>query len=65
MYALFAAATNHIRCGNYAAANAHFDELIGLADERGAPYWKALGTAPRAECCLNNIAAKQTPFSQR
>jgi hypothetical protein len=23
------------------------DELIALADERGAPYWKALGTAVR------------------
>jgi hypothetical protein len=23
------------------------DELIALADERGAPYWKALGTATR------------------
>jgi predicted ATPase len=47
MYALFAAATSHIHWGNYAAANAHLDELIGLADERGAPYWKALGTATR------------------
>ena len=28
--------------GNYAAANAPLDELIGLADERVAPYWKAL-----------------------
>jgi predicted ATPase len=34
-------------CGNYAAANTHVDELIALADERGAPYWKALGTAVR------------------
>ena len=36
---------NHIFCGNYAAANAQVDELIALADERGAPVWKALGTA--------------------
>ena len=47
MYALFAAGYNHICCGNYAAANAQVDELIALADERGAPYWKALGTAVR------------------
>ena len=36
---------NYIYCGNYAAAHAQVDELIALADERGAPYWKALGTA--------------------
>jgi predicted ATPase len=29
------------------ALHAPVDELIGLADERGAPYWKALGTAER------------------
>ena len=47
MYALFRAGYSHIFCGNYAAANAQVDELIALADERGAPYWKALGTAVR------------------
>ena len=45
MYALHQASSNHILCGNYAAANAQVDELIALADERGAPYWKAIGTA--------------------
>jgi predicted ATPase len=47
MYALFQAGYSHIRQGNYAAANALLDELIGLADEGEAPYWKALGTAVR------------------
>jgi class 3 adenylate cyclase/tetratricopeptide (TPR) repeat protein len=47
MYALFGAVVNHIRCGNYAAAYTHVDELIALADEKGASYWKALGTAAR------------------
>jgi class 3 adenylate cyclase/tetratricopeptide (TPR) repeat protein len=47
MYALFRAVVNHIRCGNYAAAHTRVDELIALADERGAPYWKATGTAAR------------------
>ena len=47
MYALFSAVVNHIRCGNYAAAHTEVDELIALADERGAPYWKACGTAAR------------------
>ena len=47
MYALFHAIDNLIRCGNYAAANTQVDELIALADERAAPYWKALATAMR------------------
>ena len=45
MFALYAAGFNHIHSGNYAAASAQVDELIALADERGAPYWKASGTA--------------------
>ena len=47
MFALYAAGFNHICCRDYAAANAQVDELIALADERGAPYWKALGIAVR------------------
>ena len=47
MYTLFAAAANHIRFGNFAAAHTQVDELIAFADERGAPYWKAFGTAAR------------------
>ena len=47
MVALFRASYSHILCGNYAAANAQIDELIALADEKGAPYWKAIGTEVR------------------
>ena len=47
MYALYQAGYNHVWYGNYAAANAPLDELIALADERAAPYWKALGIAVR------------------
>ena len=47
MAALYRTGLSDILCGNYAAANAPLDELISLADERGAPYWKALGTAVR------------------
>jgi tetratricopeptide (TPR) repeat protein len=47
MYALFGAVVNHIRCGNYAAAHTHVDELIALSDEKGASYWKGFGTAAR------------------
>jgi class 3 adenylate cyclase/predicted ATPase len=49
MYALWQAGVNQIMYGNYAAANAQVDELVALADERGAKYWKALGTAMRGE----------------
>src|SRR5262249_1542944 len=30
-------------CGNYTAANAETDELVALANEKGALFWKALG----------------------
>ena len=30
-------------CGNYAAANAQADELVALADEKGAAHWKPIG----------------------
>jgi tetratricopeptide (TPR) repeat protein len=30
-------------CGNYAAANAHADELVALAAEKGSSLWKACG----------------------
>jgi predicted ATPase len=33
----------HLQCGNYAAANAQAEELVALADEKGALYWKAEG----------------------
>jgi predicted ATPase len=47
MFALHAACFNHICCRDYIAANAQVDELIALAVERGALYWKAVGTALR------------------
>ena len=36
-----------IHCGNYATATKHCDELIALADEKGALYWKAVGMLHR------------------
>jgi tetratricopeptide (TPR) repeat protein len=45
MYALNHAAMNaHIHCGNYKAAKAELEELVGLSNEKGAPFWKALAT---------------------
>jgi predicted ATPase len=37
------ASLTHIFCRNYATANALFDELVVLADEKGAFSWKAWG----------------------
>jgi predicted ATPase len=45
MFALFASGYNHFWCRNYIAANAQLDELVALADAKGATYWKAQGTA--------------------
>jgi predicted ATPase len=47
MFALFAVCWNRAYCGNYLGANTLADELIALADERGALYWKAAGTTVR------------------
>jgi hypothetical protein len=43
MYALALLPWTHLFCGNYARANVMGDELIGLADEKGTPYWRAYG----------------------
>jgi predicted ATPase len=47
MYALLHSAITHILCRNYATANAQSDELVALADEKGAATWKALGMLMR------------------
>jgi tetratricopeptide (TPR) repeat protein len=41
MYALVLISFTHFQCGNYATANAQLDELVALADEKGALFWKA------------------------
>jgi predicted ATPase len=40
MDALFRASVTHVWCGNYATANAQADEVVALADEKGALFWK-------------------------
>jgi predicted ATPase len=47
MFALGHAPLTHFLCGNYAAANAQADELVALADEKGAVAWKANGMLVR------------------
>jgi predicted ATPase len=43
MLALFLASFIRIVCGNYRVATAEADELVALADEKGALAWKAIG----------------------
>jgi predicted ATPase len=43
MHALGDTTQTYVQCGNYAAASAQANELISLADEKGAMFWKAAG----------------------
>jgi class 3 adenylate cyclase/predicted ATPase len=43
MLALSLTAFIHHHCGDYAAASSLLDELVALANERGAAYWKPWG----------------------
>jgi class 3 adenylate cyclase/predicted ATPase len=47
MFALRFVSFVHIFCGNYATANALFNELVVFADGKGAFYWKAHGTSDK------------------
>ena len=40
MFALSLASVAHILCGNYATAIAQIDEVVALADEKAASFWK-------------------------
>jgi hypothetical protein len=44
MYALLHASFTHMLGGGHLAANAEVDELVKLANEKGALAWKAHGT---------------------
>src|SRR5262249_5931960 len=43
MVALGFTAQTYTLCGLYAAASSLLDELVALADEKGAAYWRAVG----------------------
>jgi predicted ATPase len=43
MFALGHTPQTYVQCGNYAAASALANELISLADEKDALFWKAVG----------------------
>jgi predicted ATPase len=47
MYAQFHTSLTNVLCAKYAAANAESNEVVRLADEKGAALWKALATMQR------------------
>jgi len=47
MYTLHNTSSTHVCCGNYGAANAQLDEVISLADQKAASFWKAGGISLR------------------
>jgi class 3 adenylate cyclase/predicted ATPase len=51
MHALAYASFIHIQCGNYPTANALVDELVALADEKGALLWKGIGMTHQGWLC--------------
>jgi len=51
LFALCCTAFTHICSRDYAAANAHIDKCVALAEEKGVPFWKTLSTAHRG-CIL-------------
>jgi class 3 adenylate cyclase/predicted ATPase len=52
MYALLHTSPVQMHCGNFAAARAQLNEVIALAEERGASFWKAHGMLHQA-CALS------------
>jgi len=51
MYALVYASIIHIHCGNFEAAKTQLDEVVALAEKKGALFWKTLGTIWRGWLC--------------
>jgi class 3 adenylate cyclase/predicted ATPase len=56
MFALCHALTTYILCRNYEAASARADELVALADEKGAVLWKAWGMTSQG--CASALVGK-------
>jgi predicted ATPase len=62
MLALFLASFTRIDCGNYTVATAEADELVALADEKGALEWKAIGMLNQG--CLLILTGKASDAVQ-
>src|SRR5215470_3037101 len=62
MFALSLAAYIHMFCGNYSASTAQCDELVVLAEEKGALLWKAEGTVQKG--CVLALTGKPSDAVQ-
>lgn len=62
MFALDNATLTHICCRDHAIANAHLDERIALAEEKGAVLWKMLATIERG--CVSALTGKASDAVQ-
>ena len=56
LFALGVSSLTIVFCGNYSAANAKADEVVALADEKGAPFMKAGAMVVRG--CLLALTGK-------
>jgi predicted ATPase len=56
MYAQLHTSFTNILCAKYAAASAQSNEVVRLADEKGAALWKALGTMEKG--CVLALSGK-------
>jgi predicted ATPase len=63
MFALDLITFTHIHCGDYATAAALVDELVDLADEKGAFHWKALGLIDQG--CVSALTGEASDAVQR
>jgi class 3 adenylate cyclase/predicted ATPase len=52
----------HLHCGRYTAADAELEQLLVLADEKSALFWKALGTLTKS--CLLVLNGKDSDAIQ-
>jgi predicted ATPase len=62
MYALGFASPTLIHSGNYATANPLLDELVALADEKSAAFWRARGMVLRG--CVLAVTGKASDAAQ-
>jgi class 3 adenylate cyclase/predicted ATPase len=73
LQALYHVTIPYTLCGNYAAAAAHAQELVVVAEDKGSPFWKAYGmmnqgsvvaqtgrASEAAEMLISGIAAVRT-----
>ena len=66
MHALAFACWTHICCGNCRAAEAQADEVIALAEQKGAVFWKALGMLGQGSAlALTDKSLGRCPGNQR